>query len=91
MGWNNLKSFVKYSIRKIVIDILIVSGYNDSISLLGMNEQEIKIIETFIFDHLHTLSEQYSHIKLLVFLLGHKKLLMSLGKNAEQHKPSTNP
>lgn len=87
--WNNFQSFVKHSIPKIIIEILISTGYDDPVLLSGMNEKEIEIIETYVCDHLHTLAEQYSHIKPFVFLPGHKKLLMCLGKKAEAYKPST--
>lgn len=89
--WNDFQSFIKHKIPEIIIDILIASGYNDSVSLSGMNQQEIEQIEVFVSDHLHALSEQYSNFKPFVFLLGHKKLLITLGKKAEEYKSVHEP
>lgn len=75
---------MEQSIPSTIVDILVANGYNDPISLSGINEQEIETIEQFVNDNLHTLSEQYSCLKPFVFLPGHKKLLIGLGKKAEQ-------
>lgn len=85
--WNHFQSFIKEKIPTSIIDILIASGYDDHISLSGMDEHEIKTMESFVNDNLLDLSEQYSSCKPFVFLPGHKKLLIGIGKKAAMFKP----
>lgn len=95
--WKDFQSFVNCCIPTILIDILTKSGYNDPISLSGMNEEEIQRLEMFVNDNLHTLFEQYSCLKPFAFLPGHRKLLICIGNEAEkfqqhlQRKTTINP
>lgn len=85
--WNGFQLFVKQSIPSSIVDNLIATGYDNSISLFGLNEIEIKTIENLVNGKFNSLAEQYSSSKPFEFLPGHKKLLTCLGKMAENYRP----
>lgn len=84
--WNNFQSFVEYSVPVTIIDILSANGYDNPISLSGINEEEIQTIEEFTRKNLHTLTLKYSRNKPFAFVPGHIKLLIDLGEKAEKYQ-----
>lgn len=61
--WYKFNSFLGENIPEIIIDILKASGYENSMSLAGINEKEIYDVEKFVGKNLRSLIEkdpQYS-------------------------------
>lgn len=98
--WNSFNSFLGGNIPNIIVKILEASGYENTTSLIGMNDKEIIEIQNFVRKNLRSLVEkspQYSTYSPFIFLPGHKKLLLIIGKKAEEYdkaqkkKPDSNP
>lgn len=86
--WNKFNSFLGENIPDIIIDILKASGYENAMSLSGIDEKELNGIQKFVDGNLRSLVEknqQYSTSNPFSFLPGHKKLLFILGKKAEEY------
>lgn len=87
--WINFEKFVGCEIPPIIKKILKATAYDSVLSLAGMNEEEIKQIEKCIKnrkfndlfkDSVYAMSEEFE------FLPGHRKLLLALGKQAENYE-----
>lgn len=87
--WINFEKFVGSEIPPLIIKILKATAYNSALSIAVMNEEEIKQIEKFIRDRkLDDLlnGSVYANSNEFAFLPGHRKLLLALGKKAEDYE-----
>lgn len=87
--WKKFQIFLDECIPSVIVNILIANGYDDSLSLIGMCMEEVAIIEKFTNEklgHLWNNSPQYSQVVSFSFLPGHKKLILALGKKAEEYQ-----
>lgn len=87
--WNDFQFVFGGNIPIVIITILKSAGYNSAISLEGMNEDEINVIEKFVQQNKHLVnSSEYCDTNPFVFLPGHKKILVLLGEKAKNFKPT---
>lgn len=94
--WKKFLNFLTKSIPKYIIEILIQSGYDNTISISDLQKEDIEIIENYVdrkLKHLIVNSKVYEADEKFVFLPGHEKLILALPKvlkTFENKKKRTN-
>lgn len=86
--WKKFQEFVGQSIPNEIVQILIVCGYDNAISVSELSEEEITIIERYVNQASNAKpilenTKQYASLEPFVFLPGHKKLIIVLAKKAK--------
>lgn len=86
--WDDFQLFLDEKIPRIVIDILISTGYDSAFSLADINSEQVDEIEQFANQKLKSMlndSELYSRSDVFSFLPGHRKLIIALGKQVQNY------
>lgn len=87
--WKKFEKFLGCGIPAVIIKILNATGYECALSLAGMNEDEIQLIEKWVKnrklddlfkDSVYVTSDEFK------FLPGHQKLLLTIGKEAANYE-----
>lgn len=79
--WKKFEIFLKKSIPEYIIKILAQTGYDNTVSISEICEEDVKTIEEFVdakLKHIVEASGVYKIYEKFAFLPGHKKLILSL-------------
>lgn len=85
--WSDLENFLSFKYPKVIKNILNICGFDNSLSLKGINEETIKLIEETVNENTSVLKGSVYEAKLpFKFLPGHKILILSIPKHIVDFK-----
>lgn len=85
--WKDFQNFVGNAIPNFIVNVLSSAGYDSALSIADLNESDISIIQNHISNNAHHLLKEhvsYADKEKLVFLPGHKKLILGLRTKVQQ-------